>query len=201
MSRFAIYCAIIGMFIAADSSCMAQGNVLPTAPPPDKKPCEVLTKAEAEAIMLQPAEGRSSSPFDCWYVESGWTNRPPKNKQVRLTVHTNATPQPNDLADTWKNMADHPMPTRSSKHLPNFADAAIWNWYQNHGGELFGYKAGMMSVSVIVSGLPEDAALDHAKRLAAKMMGGSEGTTRTTSESCSSETRCRATYGNSSLRC
>jgi hypothetical protein len=75
MSRFAIYCAIIGMFIAADSSCMAQGNVLPTAPPPDKKPCEALTKAEAEAIMLQPAEGRSSRPFDCWYVESGWTNR------------------------------------------------------------------------------------------------------------------------------
>ena len=155
---------------------MAQGNVLPTGPPPDKKPCDVLTKAEAEGIMGQPAEGRSSSPFDCWYVETGWTNRPPKNKQVRLTVHTNAAPQPNELADTWKNMADHPMQTRVAKNLPNFADAAIWNWYQGHGGELFAYKAGLISVSVIVSGLPEEAAIEHAKKLAAKMLGGSEGT-------------------------
>jgi hypothetical protein len=174
--RFAILLGIMGVMTAADSVCLAQGNVLPTAPPPKNKPCDVLTKAEAEAIMGQPAEGRSSSPFDCWYVETGWTNRPPKNKQVRLTVHTNAAPQPNELADTWKNMADHPMPTRVAKNLPNFGDAAIWNWYQGHGGELFAYRAGLVSVSVIVSGLAEDAALDHAKKLAAKMLGGSEGT-------------------------
>ncbi len=158
------------------SVCLAQGNVLPTAHPPEKKPCEVLTKAEVEAIIGQPAEGRSSNPFDCWYVETGWTNRSPKNKQVRVTAHTNATPQPNELADTWKNMADHPMPTRTSKHLPNFADGGIWNWYQGHGGELFAYKGGMMSISVIVSGLSEDAALEHAKRLAANMLGGSAST-------------------------
>lgn len=158
------------------SLCFAQRNALPTAPPPDKKPCDVLTKAEAEAIMGQPADLRGNNPFDCWYVETGWTNRPPKNKQVRVTAHTNAAPQPNELADTWKNMADNPMPTRTSKNLPNFADGAIWNWYQGHGGELFAYKAGMISVSVIVSGLAEDIAEEHAKRLAAKILGGSEST-------------------------
>lgn len=180
MGRFAFHLLIIGLtagsIAATSSACFAQSNVLPTAPPTDKKPCEVLTKSEAESIMGQPADLRSINPFDCWYVETGWTNKPPKNKQVRLTAHTNAAPQPNELADTWKNMADYPMPTRTSKNLPNFVDGAIWNWYQGHGGELFAYKAGLISVSVIVSGLSEDAPLEHAKRLAAKMLGGSEGT-------------------------
>ena len=165
-----------GLVVTTGSVALAQRNALPTALPPDKKPCEVLTKADAEAIMGRPAELRDNNPFQCGYVETGWTNKPPKNKQVRLGVHTNAAANPNDLSDKWKNMADYPMPTRTSKNLPNFADAAIWNWYQGHGGELFAYKAGMISVSVIVSGLPEDAALEHAKKIAAKMLGDSEGT-------------------------
>lgn len=165
-------CSVI---LATCAVCFAQGY-LPTAPPPENKPCDVLTKAEAEAIMGQPAELRSINPFDCWYVESGWTNKPPKNKQVRVTAHTNPAPQSNELADKWKNMADNPMPTRTSKNLSNFADGAIWNWYQGHGGELVAFKAGMMSVSIIVSGLAEDIAEEHAKRLAAKILGGSEST-------------------------
>lgn len=176
MGPIATRLLLCSVMLTASSVSFAQRNALPTAPPPDKKPCDVLTKAEAEAIMGQPADLRGNNPFDCWYVETGWTNRPPKNKQVRVTAHTNAAPQPNELADTWKNMADNPMPTRVSKDLPNFADGAIWNWYQGHGGELFAYKAGMISVSVIVSGLAEDAALGHAKRLAAKMFSGSEAT-------------------------
>ncbi|HET8668054.1 MAG TPA: hypothetical protein VFM10_08745, partial [Terriglobales bacterium] len=93
-----------------------------------------------------------------------------------MTAHTNPAPQSNELADKWKNMADNPMPTRTSKNLSNFADGAIWNWYQGHGGELVAFKAGMMSVSIIVSGLAEDIAEEHAKRLAAKILGGSEST-------------------------
>jgi hypothetical protein len=176
MRRYNIRFTVALLLLAASSICLAQGNVLPIAPPPEKKPCDVLTKAEAEAVMGQAADLRGNNPFDCWYVEAGWTNKPPKNKQVRLTAHTNATPQANELADSWKNMAAHPMPTRTSKPLPNFVDGAIWNWYQGHGGELFAFKAGMISVSVIVSGLPEDAAMHHAKRLAANMLGGSEAT-------------------------
>jgi hypothetical protein len=176
MRRGTISLLLGWLIVMGDSIGLAQGNVLPTAPPPEKKPCEVLTKAEAESIMGQPAEGRSSSPFDCWYVETGWTNKPPKNKQVRVTAHTNPTPQPNELADTWKNMADNPMQTRIAKNLPNFADGAIWNWYQGHGGELFAYKGGTISVNVIISGIPEETAIEHAKRLAAKMLGGSVGT-------------------------
>src|SRR5690349_7266779 len=97
------------LILMGHSICLAQGY-LPTAPPPDKKPCDVLTKADAESIMGQPADLRDNNPFQCGYVEAGWTNKPPKNKQVRLNAHTNATPQPNEMADTWKNMADYPMP-------------------------------------------------------------------------------------------
>ncbi|WP_447984725.1 hypothetical protein [Nitrospira sp. Nam74] len=50
----------------------------------------VLTKAEAEAIMGQ-ADLRGNNSVDCWYVEAGWTNKPPKNKQVRLGIHTKRT--------------------------------------------------------------------------------------------------------------
>jgi hypothetical protein len=176
MKHFDIRCAVVGLILAGSSICLAQGNVLPIAPPPEKKPCEVLTKAEAEAIMGQPADLRGNNPFDCWYVETGWTNKPPKNKQVRITAHTNPAPQPNELADKWKNMADNPMPSRTAKNLPNFADGAIWSWYDGHGGELVAFKAGMISVAVIVSGLGEDPALEHAKRLAAKILNGSEAT-------------------------
>jgi hypothetical protein len=159
----------------ASSVCFAQGY-LPTASPPENKPCDVLTKAEAEAIMGQPADLRDNNPYQCGYVETGWTNKPPKNKQVRLGVHTNPAASPNDLADQWKNLADYPMPTRTSKNLSNFGDAAIWNWYQGHGGELFAFKGGTIVVSVLVTGLPEDAALEHAKKIAAKMLGGTGGT-------------------------
>jgi len=168
-----LFC-FLGVMTASVS--FAQGNVLPTAPPPDKKPCDVLPKAEAEAIMGQPADLRDNNPYQCGYVEIGWTNKPPKNKQVRLGVHTNPAASPNDLADQWKNLADYPMPTRTSKNLPNFGDAAIWNWYQGHGGELFAFKGGTIVVSVLVTGLPDDAALEHAKRIAAKMLGGTGGT-------------------------
>lgn len=158
------------------SLSFAQLNLLPTAPPPEKKPCEVLTKAEAESVLGQPVELRDNNPFQCGYVEIGWTNKPPKNKKVLLSVSTHPAPAPDDLANQWKNLADYPMPTRTSKHLPNFADAAIWNWYQGHGGELFAFKGGTIVVSVLVTGLPDDAALGHAKRIAGNMLGGSGGT-------------------------
>jgi len=55
MRRCDIVFAVVPLVLAVSSVCLAQGNVLPTAPPPGNKPCEVLTKAEAEAIMGQPA--------------------------------------------------------------------------------------------------------------------------------------------------
>jgi hypothetical protein len=176
MGQTATRLLCFSLILATGSVCFAQRNALPTAPPPDKKPCDVLTKSDAESILGQPVDLRDNNPFQCGYVEVGWTNKPPKNKQIRLNVSTNAAPKPTDLADKWKNMADYPMPTRTSKDLPNFADAAIWNWYQGHGGELTAFKGGTIQVNVILSGLPEDVALEHAKSLAAKVLGGSGGT-------------------------
>ena len=175
MGPIATRLLLLSTISLASSVCFAQGY-LPTAPPPENKPCDVLTKAEAEAIMGQPAELRDHNPFQCGYVEIGWTNKPPKNKQVMVSASTHPAPTPTELADVWKNLADYPMPTRLSKNLPNFADAAIWNWYQGHGGELYAFKGGKISVTVRVTGLPEEMALEHAKRLAAKVLGGSEGT-------------------------
>jgi hypothetical protein len=58
---------------------------------PGKKACDFLSKADAEAILGQPAELRSNSFFDCWYVETGWTNKPPQNKIVSSSASTGVT--------------------------------------------------------------------------------------------------------------
>src|SRR6185503_8488955 len=107
MGQTATRVLVFWLIAAASSVCFAQRNILPTAPPPDKKPCDVLTKADAEVILGQPVELRDNNPFQCGYVETGWTNKAPKNKRVTLSVSTHPAPAPNDLADTWKNLADY----------------------------------------------------------------------------------------------
>jgi hypothetical protein len=76
----------------AGSVCFAQRGALPTALPPEKKPCDVLTKADAESIMGQPAELRDHNPFQCGYVEIGWTNKPSSILDKRPTEGLDSMP-------------------------------------------------------------------------------------------------------------
>lgn len=50
----------------------------------NKKACDYLTQAEAEAIAGTPLQPAEQNPFQCRFVSVGFTNKPPNNKQVKL---------------------------------------------------------------------------------------------------------------------
>jgi len=138
----------------------------------DKKACDFLSKEEAESILSQPVELKADYPKQCQYVEVGFTNKPPKNKLVSIGASTSSTPQPNEYVEAKKNAASF----QEVKEVSDVGDAAVWLWIPGFGGSLYAYKAGTITVAVIVNGLPEDTALQHAKTLAAKLLGGLAGT-------------------------
>ena len=138
----------------------------------DKKACDFLSKEEAESILSQPVELKADYPKQCQYVEVGFTNKPPKNKLVSIDASTSSTPQPNEYVEAKKNVASF----QEVKEVSDVGDAAVWLWIPGFGGSLYAYKAGTITVAVIVNGLPEDTALQHAKTLAAKPLGGLAGT-------------------------
>jgi hypothetical protein len=60
------------------------------------------------------------------------------------------------------------------RDVSGFADGALWSWWPAWGeGRLNALKGGTLDVQVRIVGLPEQAAFEHAKTLAAKVLGGS----------------------------
>jgi hypothetical protein len=135
------------------------------------KPCRLVTKAEAESIVGASLVVRRNTDDECWYIESGFTNPAgPKNKQLYLNIWHFATPQRDDVRTTRANIADR-QPTAVTRDLPGFADAALWSWMPG-AGRLSAFKGGTIGVDVMVGGIAEGAALQHAKVLAARALGG-----------------------------
>jgi hypothetical protein len=87
-----------------------------------------------------------------------------------LNIWHFATPQRDDVRTTRANIADR-QPTAVTRDLPGFADAALWSWMPG-AGRLSAFKGGTIGVDVMVSGIAEGAALQHAKVLAARALGG-----------------------------
>src|SRR5207249_4973867 len=154
--------------------CFAQDNT-PQNVALNKKACDFLSKSDAESILGQPVEQRTNNPTQCWYVETGWTNKPPKNKHLRFEVWFWTTPQFAQFAETRKYLVDYPPPSAVVKNVPDLGDAAIWLW-AGSGGTLYAFKSGTIQVDVTVAGVPEDQALQQAKALAAKPFSGTAGT-------------------------
>jgi len=165
---------LVFWLIAVGSSvCYAQ-NDRPQNVELKKKVCDFLSKADAESILGTTVEAKGDTAYRCDFVETGFTGNVPKGKQVLLSVWYWASPQANVLAEVRKGIPyslgipPRPMVTND---LPNFADAAIWTWFEN-GGTLRAFKGGTIQVEATVAGLPEDVALQQAKALAAKPLGG-----------------------------
>jgi len=152
-------------------------TVVPVAPPPqnvalNKKPCDFITKSDAESILGATVEARRDGPYECSFEEPGFTSKAPKNKQVSLSVWYSASPDPGQYAVMRKNIADHKDAAAVMKEVTDFADAAIWTWTPGWGGSLDAFSRGTIQVQITISGLPEDAALQNAKKLAARALGG-----------------------------
>ena len=136
MGKAATRVLVYWLIAVGSSVCFAQGNFLQN-PAPNKKACDFLSKSEAESILGQPVEARGDGVYQCKYVETGWTNKPPKNKLVSFMASYSATPKANAYAETRKNLFDSPVPSMVVKDVPDFADAAIWMWIPGHGGTLY----------------------------------------------------------------
>ena len=149
--------------VVAGSACYAQS----------KKPCDFITKSDAESILGSPVNAGKDNQYNCQFAEPGFTSKAPKNKQVSLSVWYSATPDPNDYAVRRKNIVDYKAASDVVKDVPGFADAAVWKWTPGWGGTFVAFKGGTIQTEVVISGLPEDAALQSAKTLAAKPLGGS----------------------------
>lgn len=135
-----------------------------------KKACEFITQSDAEAILGQPVEMNVNNPYVCSFIETGWAKKASTDiKQVHFNVRFEASPD--DYAVARKNISDHQGATEVVKELPNFSDAAIWRWIPPAWGQLSAFKGGTIEVVVSIRGIPEDAALQHAKALAARPLG------------------------------
>jgi hypothetical protein len=152
-------------------------TVVPAAPPPQnvslkKRACDFITKSDAESILGTPVVARGDGVFDCSFVETGFTSKAPTNHQVSVSVWYSASPDPSQYAVMRKNITDHKDAAAVMKEVTDFADAAIWTWTSGWGGSLDAFSRGTIQVQITISGLPEDAALQNAKKLAARALGG-----------------------------
>jgi hypothetical protein len=137
-----------------------------------KKPCDFITKSDAESILGSPVNLGKDNQYNCQFAEPGFS-KAPKNKQISLSVWYAATPDPTDYAVRRKNIVDYKTASDIVKDVAGFADAAVWKWTPGWGGSFVAFKGGIIQTEVVISGLPEDAALQSAKTLAAKVLGGS----------------------------
>jgi hypothetical protein len=88
---------VMWLSIFAGSACYAQG----------KKPCDCITKSDAESILGSPVNARKDNQYECGFAEPGFTSKAPKNKQVSVSVWYSAAPDPNDYAVRRKNIVDY----------------------------------------------------------------------------------------------
>jgi len=156
----------------------------------NKKACELVTKADAESILGTTVEPNTRGGGDgletpeswCRYSEIGYTERPPKNKDLHVMLWTSRFPNPNHYILRLKHIGDVPQcrgcnfPKPTITQMSDFADAAMWVWYPGDSGLFYAFKGGTVQVMAAISGLPESQALQHAKALAAKALGGAGGT-------------------------
>ena len=161
---------LLWLIAAASSVCLAEGKGSPNS---DRKKgsCDYISQSDAEAILGTPVGPKRDDRFGCWFGQIGWQNEPPNNKSMRLNVWNWADPQANWYADTRKKRTATQVAGKVVKDVPDFADAAIWTWLPGYG-VFDAFKAGTVWVEVSIDGISEDHALQKAKELAAKVLGG-----------------------------
>jgi hypothetical protein len=140
-----------------------------------RNPCDVITKAEAEALVGGPLIGPQLSPQGtlCKYYESGYGESPSRTRLVTIGVWVDD--RPDDEAVNTRRLAvtrDSSLLPIAVKELAAPGDAAIWVWAGNRLGALYAFRGGTTEVAVKISGTTQAAALAAAKRFAIRALGG-----------------------------
>jgi len=139
-----------------------------------RNPCNVITKAEAEALVGGPLIGPAPSPQGtlCKYYEQGYGETPSAIRLVTIGVWVD---QPDPEAVNTRRLAvmrDSSLLPLTIRELGGPGDAAIWVWAGNRLGALYAFRGGTTEVAVKISGAKQDAALAAAKRFAIRALGG-----------------------------
>jgi hypothetical protein len=145
----------------------------------NKNPCEIITKIEAETLLGKKLVGPELSPRGtlCKYYEPGYGESPAKNKLITIGLFYSDRPGPDDVNMRRQAIiGDKSISPFTWKEIPNFADAALWEWAGGYFGALYAFRGGTTEVAVKIGGLTEQAAMAAAKKFATRALGT---TTRT----------------------
>jgi hypothetical protein len=135
--------------------------------------CNVITKAEAEAVLGVPIDGPQPGRTLCRYQEPGYGTDPSKHKQITIGIWRSTTAAAEDVNNRRNAIIkDKSLLPVTYKELPDFGDAAFWVWAGGYYGALYAFRGGMVEVAVKISGVPESVALANAKKFAARPLGG-----------------------------
>jgi hypothetical protein len=145
-----------------------------------KNPCEIITKAEAEALLGKKLEGPELSPRGtlCKYYEPGYGESPARNKLVTIGLFYSDSPGSDDVNNRRQAIIqDKSISPFTWTDLPHFADAALWEWAGGYFGALYAFRGGTLEVAVKISGLSsEQTAQAAAKKFAARALGSTSKT-------------------------
>ena len=136
--------------------------------------CNVITQAEAEAVLGVSIDAPEPSRALCRYQEPGYGVDPSKKKQVTIGIWRSTSASPGDVNNRRKVIInDKSLLPVAYKELPDFGDAAFWVWAGGYYGALYAFRGGTVEVAVKISGVPQDVALRTAKKFATRVLGSS----------------------------
>ena len=167
VAKFSGLLVLFLLYLSASTAtvCYAQG----------KNPCAVITKAEAEAVVGTTLEGPQLIPGEslCKYLEPGYAVDPVNRKLVTIGLFHSESPDPEAVNERRQLLSqDRSLLPVISEEVPDFGDEAIWVWAGGYLGALYAFKGGRTEVTVKISGITEKAALQAAKMIAARALGG-----------------------------
>ena len=142
----------------------------------NKRPCDILTSAEARAIAGVPVELSADDSDHCSYNQVGYGDKAPNNRSVWLGIYRHSSANANDVLDRRNAFKAYMPPPDKVQNISDVGDAAMWIWRGDQGGYFYAYKAGIVEVEAGITGLPPDKALGAARDLAVKALGGAAGT-------------------------
>jgi hypothetical protein len=109
----------------------------------------------------------------CNYLEPGFGEIDSRNKLVSIGLFYSESPDPEAVNERRQFIIrDRSLLPVITTEVSNFGDAAIWVWAGGYFGALYAFKGGTTEVTVKISGIPEEAALEAAMEFAARALGG-----------------------------
>jgi hypothetical protein len=118
---------------------------------------------------------RADNDYECWFVQEGFAGGTgPNSKQVHLSIWRYASPKADDVMKTRASIANDHTAQFAVKDVAGIGDAALWSWTPGWG-KFDAFRGGTIRAEVIISGLPENTALEYAKKLAARPLGTAGG--------------------------